>query len=160
MSCRAEMSKFSKFQQANQRLTESAPLEDSTNEQSALSHGSKLVAELKRLATCPTHAAIQCEQCLSQIPYQGLHGLHLGSTKIRDLALSRLISSVRLSSICDLRLTENQLTPSDAVFLIPLLRFGAALRYLDLSRNRIGVSAVLTIGVVVPKLMFFHLHRM
>ncbi|TPP65429.1 hypothetical protein FGIG_09332 [Fasciola gigantica] len=137
MCCRAEMSKFSKYQLANQRLAESVLTAGLTDEEQR-TQVNKLACEMKRLATCQTHAAIKCQQCLSQIPYRGLRGLHLGSTKVRDIALSRLVTGIRLSSICDLRLPDNHLTPSDAVFLIPLLRFGATLRYLDLSRNRLG----------------------
>ncbi|KAF6777728.1 hypothetical protein AHF37_02582 [Paragonimus kellicotti] len=131
MSCRAEMNKFWKSQMANQRLR----LKDCTHSNSAMDVTSNQETTNETQALCP---ASESAPYVPQLPYEGLRGIHLGGIGLRDVALSRLINCVRLSSICDLRLNNNRLGPTDAVFLIPLLRYGASLRYLDLGRNRLG----------------------
>uniref|UniRef100_A0A095A0K8 Leucine-rich repeat-containing protein n=1 Tax=Schistosoma haematobium TaxID=6185 RepID=A0A095A0K8_SCHHA len=67
-------------------------------------------------------------------------GLHFGSTGINGQLLHILIPGIRLGCITDLRLPDNGITGSDAKFLVPLLRYSSHLKYLDLSRNLLGVG--------------------
>ncbi|VDP62217.1 unnamed protein product [Schistosoma mattheei] len=67
-------------------------------------------------------------------------GLHFGCTGINGKLLHILIPGIRLGCITDLRLPDNGITGSDAKFLVPLLRYSSHLKYLDLSRNLLGVG--------------------
>ncbi|KAG5450248.1 Protein phosphatase 1 regulatory subunit 37 [Clonorchis sinensis] len=132
VSCRADVSRYMKFRLANRRLL-------AKRKESAKAGGRVTTdSDEERAATCAQHGTIGCAQCLSQLPYVGLRGLHLGSAGIRQLTWDSLINALRLSSVCDVRLPDNQLGPQEALMLTPLIRYGASLRYLDLSRNHLG----------------------
>ncbi|OON18762.1 leucine Rich repeat-containing domain protein, partial [Opisthorchis viverrini] len=132
VSCRADVSRYMKFRLANRRLL--AKRKESAKAGERVSTDS----DEERAATCVQHGTIECTQCLSQLPYVGLRGLHLGSAGIKQLTWDSLTNALRLSSVCDVRLPDNQLGPQEALMLTPLIRYGASLRYLDLSRNHLG----------------------
>ncbi|CAH8453847.1 unnamed protein product [Schistosoma turkestanicum] len=82
----------------------------------------------------------------SKTPSSHSRGLHFGCTGINGNLLRILIPGIRLGCITDLRLPNNGITGSDAKYLVPLLRYGFHLKYLDLSRNQLGDLGCSTIS--------------
>ncbi|CAL8082446.1 unnamed protein product [Calicophoron daubneyi] len=130
VSCRTEFRKFMRYEMSCKSLEEKELSPDKPDEEE--------MAAATRLAKCSSHGTVKCPVCLSSPPCRGVKGVHMGGTELNDILLSSMVNNIRLSAISDLRLTDNKLVASDAVFLIPLLRFSSPIRLLDLSRNQLG----------------------